>query len=68
MKKNIFFPKKQGLYNPVNEKDSCGVGFIARTDGVANHKIVADGLVILENLTHRGLQVLTPCWVMGPEY
>ena len=36
MKKNIFFPKKQGLYNPVNEKDSCGVGFIARTDGVAN--------------------------------
>ena len=60
MKKNIFFPKKQGLYNPVNEKDSCGVGFIARTDGVANHKIVADGLVILENLTHRGATGFDP--------
>ena len=60
MKKNIFFPKKQGLYNPVNEKDSCGVGFIARTDGVVNHKIVADGLVILENLTHRGATGFDP--------
>ena len=60
MKKNIYFPKKQGLYNPANEKDSCGVGFIARTDGVAKHKIVSDGLVILENLTHRGATGFDP--------
>ena len=42
---------------------------IARTDGVANHKIVADGLVILENLTQNQIfLLLTLCWVMGPEY
>ena len=23
------FPDPQGLYNPANEKDACGVGFIA---------------------------------------
>ena len=59
MKKYIFSQKNR-VYNPVNEKDSCGVGFIARTDGVANHKIVSDGLVILENLTHRGATGFDP--------
>ncbi len=47
-------PKKQGLYDPLFEHDSCGVGFIANIKGVASHQIVDDALTILENLAHRG--------------
>jgi len=47
-------PKKQGLYDPTNEHDSCGVGFIAQMKGVASHQIIRDGIQILENMTHRG--------------
>jgi len=44
----------QGLYDPRNEHDACGVGFIAQMKGVKSHGIVEDGLAMLENLTHRG--------------
>jgi len=44
----------QGLYDSVNEHDSCGVGFIADIKNRKSHKIVRDGLTILANLTHRG--------------
>ena len=47
-------PEKQGLYNPSNEHDSCGVGFIAHIKGQKSHEIVRSGLQILANLTHRG--------------
>ena len=47
-------PAKQGLYDPKNEHDACGVGFIAHMKGKKSHQIVKDGLFILENLTHRG--------------
>src|SRR6478736_4723260 len=47
-------PRKQGLYNPRNEHDACGVGFVAHMKGQKSHQIVKDGLFILENLTHRG--------------
>jgi len=47
-------PSQQGLYNPANEHDACGVGFVAHVKGQKNHNIVAQGLQILENLTHRG--------------
>ncbi len=43
-----------GLYDPRNEHDACGVGFIVNMKGVKSHQIVKDGLAILENLTHRG--------------
>jgi len=43
-----------GLYDPGNEHDSCGVGFIADIKNRKSHKIVRDGLTILANLTHRG--------------
>ena len=49
-----FYPKKQGLYNPEFEHDSCGVGFIAHMKGKKSHDIVRNGLQILENLSHRG--------------
>ncbi|MDD5763270.1 MAG: glutamate synthase subunit alpha, partial [bacterium] len=47
-------PKPTGLYDPKNDHDSCGVGFIARIDGVARHLVVEQGIRILVNLEHRG--------------
>lgn len=47
-------PSRQGLYDPVNEHDACGVGFVAHIKNKKSHSIVAQGLKILENLTHRG--------------
>jgi glutamate synthase domain-containing protein 1 len=44
----------QGLYNPANEKDACGLGFVAHIKGTKAHNIVQQGLKILENLDHRG--------------
>ncbi|WP_370096588.1 glutamate synthase large subunit [Streptacidiphilus sp. MAP12-20] len=47
-------PAKQGLYDPSNEHDACGVGFVASLSGVAEHRIVEQGLTVLRNLEHRG--------------
>lgn len=51
---NPGFPAAQGLYDPENEKDSCGVGFVCHIKGQANHKIVSDARSLLCNMTHRG--------------
>ena len=48
------FPKKQGLYDPAYEKDSCGVGFVANMKGVPDHQIVLDALEMLVRMEHRG--------------
>ena len=47
-------PPKQGLYDPANEHDACGVGFVAHIKGEKSHAIVQHGLTILERLHHRG--------------
>ena len=47
-------PAAQGLYDPANEHDACGLGFIAQIKGRKTHEIIAQGLKILKNLTHRG--------------
>ncbi|MDI1308910.1 MAG: glutamate synthase-related protein [Methylotenera sp.] len=47
-------PAKQGLYSPSNERDACGVGFVAHIKGKKSHEIVQKGLELLTNLTHRG--------------
>jgi glutamate synthase (NADPH/NADH) large chain len=47
-------PVAQGLYDPRNEHDSCGVGFIADMSNRKSHEIVTKGLQILLNLDHRG--------------
>ncbi|RTL51859.1 MAG: glutamate synthase large subunit [Bradyrhizobiaceae bacterium] len=47
-------PPAEGLYDLSQEKDSCGVGFIANIKGKKSHQIVADALGILCNLEHRG--------------
>jgi glutamate synthase (NADPH) large chain len=46
--------RAQGLYDPKNEHDACGVGFVAHIKGQKAHGIVEQGLKILENLDHRG--------------
>src|SRR3984957_11629173 len=45
---------KQGLYDPRNEHDACGVGFVVNIKGRKSHDIIVQGLKILENLDHRG--------------
>ncbi|MDE3036637.1 MAG: glutamate synthase subunit alpha, partial [Nitrospirota bacterium] len=52
---------KQGLYDPRNEKDGCGIGFVASIKGHKSHGIVRQGLQVLENLYHRGAQGCDPC-------
>ncbi|MHC2016505.1 glutamate synthase large subunit [Methylobacterium sp. CM6247] len=47
-------PHKQGLYDPAREGDACGVGFVADMHDRRTHAIVAQGLLILENIDHRG--------------
>jgi len=48
------FPPVQGLYDPRNEHDACGVGFIAQISGQKSHAIIKQALEILHNLDHRG--------------
>ncbi|KPF94044.1 glutamate synthase [Novosphingobium sp. AAP83] len=48
------FPPVQGLYDPRNEHDACGVGFVAHIKGRKSHSIVDQALEILRNLDHRG--------------
>src|SRR5215472_14622980 len=47
-------PPQQGLYDPRNEHDSCGVGFVANIKGLKSHGIIGQGLQLLINLDHRG--------------
>ena len=48
------YPRKQGLYDPRNEHDACGFGFVADIQGRASHGIVEKALEVLLNLEHRG--------------
>ena len=47
-------PKAQGLYDPANEHDSCGVGFVAHIKGQKSRQIVDDALRMLKHMAHRG--------------
>ena len=46
--------QQHGLYDPAQEHDACGVGFVAHIKGEKSHAIVGQALKILENLDHRG--------------
>ena len=48
------YPQRQGLYDPKNERDACGFGFVVDVKGRASHEIVAQALTVLVNLEHRG--------------
>ncbi len=47
-------PSAQGLYDPANEHDACGIGFVVNVKGQKSHDIILKGIQILINLTHRG--------------
>ena len=48
------FPPKQGLYDPANEHDSCGLNFVCDLKGRISHSIVQQAVGALCRLDHRG--------------
>ena len=50
----LHLPKPHGLYHPNNEKENCGVGFIAHIKGKPSHQITKDALEMLTRMDHRG--------------
>jgi glutamate synthase (NADPH/NADH) large chain len=48
------FSCAEGLYDPTNEHDACGVGFVVHVRGQKSHDIVRNALEVLINLEHRG--------------
>src|SRR3954451_25177227 len=53
-------PAKQGLYDPRNEHDSCGVAFVVDVAGRRSHDVVARGRAALCRLGHRGARGAAP--------
>ena len=51
---SIGLPIEQGMYDPANEHDACGFGFIANIHNEPKHEIVHQALEIVHNLDHRG--------------
>lgn len=47
-------PSAQGLYNPEEESDACGLAIVATLRGEPGHDIVDAALTALRNLEHRG--------------
>ncbi|MET0197961.1 MAG: glutamate synthase central domain-containing protein, partial [Rhodococcus fascians] len=47
-------PGPQGLYDPRNEHDSCGVAFVVDMHGRRSRDIVEKAITALVNLEHRG--------------
>ena len=45
---------ERGLYDPRDERDACGVGFVAHVKGSASREIVHNALRLLDGLSHRG--------------
>ncbi len=53
-------PGANGLYDPANEHDACGIALVAKLWGDASHAVVEKGLDALGNLEHRGAQGADP--------
>lgn len=47
-------PPSRGLFNPENDKDSCGVGFIGELTKRPSRRCVEDAIEMLRRMTHRG--------------
>ncbi|PYR29507.1 MAG: glutamate synthase large subunit [Acidobacteria bacterium] len=47
-------PEAAGLYDPRDERDACGVGFVVNIKGHRSHLVIERGLQVLINLLHRG--------------
>ncbi len=53
-------PGANGLYDPVNEHDACGIALVAKLWGDPTHAVVEKALDALENLEHRGAEGADP--------
>ncbi|MCJ9428131.1 glutamate synthase large subunit [Kordiimonas marina] len=51
---NDHIPGPQGLYDPADEHDACGVGLVAALDGKPSRKVVLMGIEALKAIWHRG--------------
>jgi glutamate synthase (NADPH/NADH) large chain len=63
LKSNSLFsttPIADGLYNPANEHDACGVAMVATLNKLPTHEIVSQALTALRNLEHRGASGAEP--------
>ncbi|SJM51373.1 glutamate synthase large subunit [Gulosibacter sp. 10] len=47
-------PAAHGLYDPENERDSCGIASVATMRGTAGHDVVDIALEALRHMEHRG--------------
>ncbi|CAG9462979.1 unnamed protein product [Pedinophyceae sp. YPF-701] len=47
-------PDAAGLFNPENDRDACGVGFIAHMDRKPHRSCVTQALEMLVRMSHRG--------------
>ena len=47
-------PSAQGLYDPNQERDACGVAMVATLNKTPTHEIVSKALTALRNMEHRG--------------
>ncbi|MFY9256194.1 MAG: glutamate synthase large subunit [Fuerstiella sp.] len=54
MKPAFGAPEATGLYDPANESENCGLGFVAHIKGERSHSIIVDADRILRHLDHRG--------------
>ena len=50
----VGLPHRVGLYDPSQEKDACGVGFIVSIDGINSRKVLTDANTMLIRMAHRG--------------
>jgi glutamate synthase (NADPH/NADH) large chain len=53
-------PGPYGLYHPDQERDGCGVGFVAHIKGERSHQIVLDADRVLRSMDHRGARGCEP--------
>ncbi len=52
--------KARGLYDPRYERDACGVGLLVNVKGIKSHRLVEQGLQVLEHMVHRGAEGADP--------
>ena len=50
----------RGLYDPRFEHDACGVGLLVNVKGIKSHRLVEQGLQVLEHMVHRGAEGADP--------
>ena len=49
-----------GLYDSRYEHDACGVGLLVNVKGIKSHRLVEQGLQVLEHMVHRGAEGADP--------